>query len=104
LLALNPPGVDAAAGRTKAAGATAKIAVTKLGVNQPTLTIAGRVTLPASLTARQRTGANVLLTLNSSTGRRQRFSVPIAGGRTFSVKHRTALTGNVRLVAIVRVG
>ncbi len=84
----------------------AKVAISELASNDTKVTIAGKVRLPAALTssAKRRKRVTVAFTLAGATGKREAFAAKITAKRTFTVTHRTKLTGALGLTAQVKVG
>jgi hypothetical protein len=89
----------------KASKTVAKVAISKLAVNDTKVAITGRVTLPAALTstAKRRKKVTVAFTLAGTTGKREAFAAKVTVKRTFTVTHTTKLTGALGLTAQVKV-
>lgn len=101
LLILGPDPVRATAKAT-----SAKVTIAKATAKGTKVTIAGKVTLPASWknTPKSRSKVIVALTLASAAGKRETFSAKITRKRTFAVAHTTKLAGALGLAVQVKIG
>jgi hypothetical protein len=92
--------------RATAKASTAKVAISKVTAKGTKVTIAGRVSLPASLknTPKNRRKVIVAFTLASAAGKRETFAAKITSKRTFTVTHTTKLAGALDLAAQVKIG
>jgi hypothetical protein len=89
------------AAKKSAAVAAPKISEAK--ASGTTVTVKGRVALPAN-TAKERRNTRVLLTLKGKTGAVERHTVTISSQRTFKASWRTKLTGSLTLSVRVTIG
>jgi hypothetical protein len=105
LLAIAVAPANAAEARSAAAAHTARVTLTQVAVKGSTITIAGRVTLPAN-TAKERKRAVVWLTLTSVAGtarQSETFTARLNAKDRFNATHTTKLTGALGLGAIVKI-
>ncbi|MET0558152.1 MAG: hypothetical protein ABW065_05725 [Solirubrobacterales bacterium] len=100
VLALTSFAAPAGAGTTKEA--PAKVVVSQVKVNGDEVTISGRVSLPVDTAAlRQRT--RVALTLTGA-GKSERLNAKIDSKRRFKATKTTQLTGQLTVLALVKIG
>ncbi|MDW5594221.1 hypothetical protein VSS74_07735 [Conexibacter stalactiti] len=101
ILSALPPA--AAMGASRAARpAPARLTLTQVRASGARLTIQGRATLP-TLSARQRRGTRVALTLKDARRGVERFSAPLDARRAFKLTRTTRLSGRLSLTARVTI-
>lgn len=105
-LAISLVGGRAAAPAFAARPAQARVAITAVHAVNTTVTVKGRVALPATLknTPATRSRVRVVLALVNAAGKKQTFTAKITRARTFLASKATTFTGRLRLTALVKIG